>query len=242
MRWYIGFDDTDTLHSELGTGKYARYFARNLEPEFSVWGVVRQQLPQLPDIPFTTHNSSACVVVDTKSPSARDDLIQAATGHIHRYFQEGSDPGLCIACEADGAPALESFGRLCSAEIVTQKQAYTAGATIHLSGHGGTNDGVIGALAAVGLTMSGWGGSFIQFADIRSLPARISIRDLRQRGIEPVAASRKGLLPTDGQELICPRGIRPRLWAGRPVLPLVQNGNLDWEPIEGNEKDMEAKK
>jgi len=232
MRWYVGFDDTDTLHSEIGTGKYARYFAETIRTAFPVWGVVRQQLPQLEGIPFTTHNSSACVVIDTSSDKALDDLIQAATDHVHRYFQEGSDPGLCIACETDKSPILENFGRLCSAEIVTQKQAFAAGSNIHLSGHGGTNDGIIGALAAVGLTMSGWGGSFIDYADIRNLPSRISIQELRERGIEPVAALRKGLAPHDRQKLMAPRGIRPRLWGGRPVLPLLQSNNLDWEPIE----------
>lgn len=242
MRWYIGFDDTDTLHSDIGTGKYARYFAQDIGLEFSVWGVVRQQLPQLPGIPFTTHNSSACVVVDSDRGSALDDLVQAATHHIHRYFQEGSDPGLCIACEADRTPSLERFGRLCSAEIVTQKQARTAGISIHLSGHGGTNDGIIGALAAVGLTMSGWAGSFIDYADIRNLPPRVSIQEVREMGIEPVAALRKGTAPYNRQAVICPRGIRPRLWSGRPVLPLLQNEDLDWEPIEWNKKDIQGYK
>jgi len=27
MHWYIGFNDPDTLDSEIGTGRYARYFA-----------------------------------------------------------------------------------------------------------------------------------------------------------------------------------------------------------------------
>ena len=39
----------------------------------------------------------------------------------------------------------------------------TAEAGIHLSGHGGTNDGIIGATAAVGLTACGWSARFLEY-------------------------------------------------------------------------------
>lgn len=236
MRWYIGFDDTDTLDSEIGTGRYARYFAQSIAQEVCVWGVVRHQLPQLADIPFTTHNSSACVVLETEDPEIGKELMHRAYAHVQAYYQEGSDPGLCIAGSDQRSQEVEDFGRRASARIVSQGEAYAAACGLHLSGHGGTEDGVIGALAAVGLTMSGWGGSFIDYADIRKLPERIQIRDLRQRGIEPVALRRKGLVPSDEQMVVAPRGIRPRLWAGRPVLPLQQREDFSWEPVDRQKK------
>ncbi|ACV68764.1 hypothetical protein [Desulfohalobium retbaense] len=236
MKCYIGFDDTDTLHSDLGTGKYARYFAQSIQADFPVTGVVRQQFPQLPDIPFTTHNSSACVIVEVESTADVDRLREAAVGHIQNYFQDGSDPGLCLACETNRCADIENFGRLCSSRIVSQDEAYAIARPIHLSGHGGTNDGIIGALAGVGLTMSGWGGSFIDFGDIRSLPPEIPIGELRRRGIEPVAAVRKGLVPHDDQYVDTSYGIRPRLWGGRPVLLLLQKDDFNWIPSDRRKK------
>ena len=44
MRVYIGFDDTDVLNSDFGTGKLARRFEKLIPGECRVWGVVRQQL------------------------------------------------------------------------------------------------------------------------------------------------------------------------------------------------------
>jgi len=49
---------------------------------------------------------------------------------------------------------------------------------VHLSGHAGTNDGIIGAAAAVGLTISAWSGRFIEFGKLRDLQDGISVSDL----------------------------------------------------------------
>ena len=70
MRIYIGFDDTDVVGADRGTGKLARWFENKLPDGCHLWGVVRQQFPQDERIPFTANNSSACVVVDTELRSA----------------------------------------------------------------------------------------------------------------------------------------------------------------------------
>ncbi|MFA5286400.1 MAG: hypothetical protein WC347_12460, partial [Smithellaceae bacterium] len=62
MRVYIGFDDTDVLNSDFGTGKLARRYEQMIPAACNVWGVVRQQLLMDPAIPYTSHNGSACVV------------------------------------------------------------------------------------------------------------------------------------------------------------------------------------
>ncbi|EUA24672.1 hypothetical protein I552_3211 [Mycobacterium xenopi 3993] len=59
--------------------------------------------------------------------------------------------------------ALVDFGRRAKREVLCTNQAHelAAGLGVHLSGHGGSCDGVIGALAAVGLHLSGNDGLFI---------------------------------------------------------------------------------
>ena len=93
MRVYIGFDDTDHIDADRGTGKLARWFKRELPEGCRIWGVVRQQLLVHEDIPYTSHNSSACVVVEVEDDSLVEDLISRAAKHIERYSLEGSDPG-----------------------------------------------------------------------------------------------------------------------------------------------------
>ena len=232
MRAYIGFDDTDSHDSEFGTGKIARRFDNVLPEGCHMWGVVRQQLLIDERIPYTSHNSSACVVIDFPDLSLKDELISRAAGYVERESAPGSDPGLCLACEGDHALTdLISFGRLCATRIVTQKEALQAASGIHISGHGGTNDGIIGAAAAVGLTASGWSGRFIEFAGLRRFPDIVAVSELEKYGIVVVSLDRDAMVP-DPQDIIYTKGwLRPRLWGKKPILPVLCRGKNMWESV-----------
>jgi hypothetical protein len=237
MRIYIGFDDTDTSDSDRGTGKLARWFEAELPDECHLWGVVRQQLLLDELIAYTSHNSSACAVVEAPDASYMDELITKAIDHVRRHFIPGSDPGLCVVAEGHPAlPRLIQFGRTCTAKVVTQREALQAGSGIHLSGHGGTNDGIIGAAAAVGLTAYGWGGRFIEFGRLRDFPEKVRISDLEQLGIAVVSIEQDARVPSS-QDVVDTKGwLRPRLWGGGPVLPIISGGNSHWETIGGKRK------
>jgi hypothetical protein len=233
MRIYIGFDDTDTVDSDRGTGKLARWFENELPKSCRLWGVVRQQLLLDPSIHYTTHNSSACAIVETSNHYSVDDLISSAVHHVERHFIPGSDPGLCIASEDNPAlPKLIHFGRICIAKVVTQKEALQTASGSHLSGHGGTNDGIIGAAAAVGLTAHGWGGRFIEFGRLRDFTEKVLVSDLERSGITVVSINRDAQVPTP-EDMVDTKGwLRPRLWGGKPVLPVMPRGNNLWETVE----------
>jgi hypothetical protein len=93
MYVYIGFDDTDNLNADRGTGKLARWFEDELPKDCRLEGVVRQQLLIHERIPYTSHNSSACVIVHAPDASLAELLTAKAISHIERYSLEGSDPG-----------------------------------------------------------------------------------------------------------------------------------------------------
>lgn len=221
MRIYIGFDDTDTVDADRGTGKLARWFENKLPKGCRMWGVVRQQLPQMEGIPFTSHNSSACVIVDTEESSIVERLIELGTTHILEHFMEGSDPGLCVAAEGNGNLSdLVQFGRTCCNRIVSQTEALSAAASVHLSGHGGTNDGIIGAAAAVGLTLHGWSGRFIEYGRLRNYPDTVTVDDLEKEGIRILPLERNAMVPALDDRIHTHNWLRPRLWGSRPVLPV----------------------
>lgn len=243
MRIYIGFDDTDTADSDRGTGKLARRLENELPEGCRLWGVVRQQLLIDDAIPYTSHNSSACAVVKCPEDVSLDELISRAVAHIERHFIPGSDPGLCVVA-GDGHPALLPlirFGRLCAQKVVTRKDAVSAASGAHLSGHGGTNEGIIGAAAAVGLTVYGWAGRFIEFGRLRDFPEKVSVGDLEKSGIVVVSAGRDAELPAP-EDLVDTKGwLRPRLWCGRPVLPVVARGKGRWETVEERKQTRRKK-
>ena len=242
MRIYIGFDDTDTIDSDRGTGKLARWFENELPKSCRLWGVVRQQLLLNDSIPYTTHNSSACAIVECSNAPLMDDLISRAVRHIERHFIHGSDPGLCIASEDNPAlSGLIDFGRACTSRVVTQKDALQAAQGSHLSGHGGSNDGIIGAAAAVGLTIQAWGGRFIEFGRLRDFPERVRVSDLERSGIAVVSIDRDARFPAL-EEVIDTKGwLRPRLWGGRPVLPVIPRGDNLWETVEERKRRKREK-
>lgn len=232
MRAYIGFDDTDILGAEVGTGKLVRRFEAVLPAGCRLWGVVRQQLLVDPRIPYTSHNSSACAVVDFGAPALRDELIERASAHIERESCVGSDPGLCLACEGDEALRdLAALGLACTARIVSQEEAVRAAGGAHLSGHGGTCDGIIGAAAAVGLTAQGWSGRFIEFGGLRDIPDLVRVADLAARRIRVVSLDRDAVIPDEADEVDTRGWLRPRLWGGSVVLPVRKRAERLWENV-----------
>ncbi len=232
MRVYIGFDDTDVLNSEFGTGKLARRYEQLIPGGCTIWGVVRQQLLVDPGIPYTSHNSSACVVVDCPGMSFIEALKIEAIAHIEAASLPGSDPGLCLVCEGDPALVnLHVFGRQCTEKIVSQDDAMQAVGSAHLSGHGGTNDGIIGAAAAVGLTASGWAGRFIEYSNLRAFSDRVAVSELMQKGIHVVSLDRDACCPCP-EDIVDTRGwLRPRLWGHAAVLPVKPVGPGLWESL-----------
>lgn len=159
MRVLVSIDDTDNLESR-GTGEIASLIAEALQKEG--WGkagmVTRHQLLVHPDIPYTSHNSAMCFVAEI-AEGCLDRVTSFAGDFLDHECAAGSDPGLCIAPVdrlGDGAELIE-FGLLAKREVLTMQMAYDLAGRlgVHLSQHGGTGQGVIGALAGAGLRL--WG-------------------------------------------------------------------------------------
>jgi len=226
MKIYVAFDDTDALGCGRGTGKLARWFEEKLPKNTSLFGILRQQLLFRDDIPYTSHNSSLVCVVQAQSEKVIPDLIHLATEHIKEFFVDGSDPGLCICSENN--PALKElipFGKSCLETKMTQKQAHFAATGAHLSGHGGTNDGVIGSAAGVGLTHNGMHGRFNELRKgdfrLREVKEETTVSFLRSVGIEVVSMERKGTNPVDTDIVRNFGWLRPLLFMGKPFIPVV---------------------
>jgi len=232
VKVYIAFDDTDTVDSEAGTGKLARRFEALLPGGCRLWGVLRQQLLVDDRIPYTSHNSSACAVVVLREPSQAGELLERAIAHIEKESAPGSDPGLCLAPENGvSLSALMAFGVRCTKAVVSQKEALAATKGFHLSGHGGTNDGIIGAAAAVGLTASGWNGRFIEFGRLRNLPDRVPVETLERHGMQIVPMDRDGRAPGEGDWIDTNGWLRPRLLGHRAVIAVAPAGPGSWRTL-----------
>ena len=158
---FVGIDDTD-MPKRSGTNKLARALAGDLADDYRCKRIVRHQLSDDPRVPRTSKNSAACLVFSSTGGGSVDVLIARVRDYLQTKSIPGSDPGLCVAI--DVPEAVMAFGTRCKQELVTQGDARLLARRhrLHLEGLGGTEDGVIGAVAAVGLAAPGDDGRIVQ--------------------------------------------------------------------------------
>jgi hypothetical protein len=187
MSILISIDDTDNLTS-WGTGRLARKIADALATDYSIYGVTRHQLYVHPDIPYTSHNSCAVIHVESDITAAVDAIFSNVKQMMLDDFVEGSDPGIAVALSGSVSPSLVAFGKDAKCTILTQKKArrLAKNLNIRLEGLGGTEDGVIGAMAGLGLAVNLNDGRFIQKGKIRDVLGPCSVKQLLEAGIDEV--------------------------------------------------------
>lgn len=224
---FIGIDDTDNRESR-GTGHLARTAAAQLAAAYSVTGVVRHQLFFDPRVPYTKNNSSAAILLQGEGKLDLEAIFHQVKGIMLADFQPGSDPGLCVAAVVP--ETVTAFGRRTKVDLVTQEEArqLAAQSGIRLEGLGGTQGGVIGALAAVGLAASGEDGRYIQVGRLRELSGLQPVTALLEAGIHHVQtlegqAVTQGLVNTDR--------LRPAR-RGRVPVAVVRWENDAWQPLK----------
>ncbi|GGP62213.1 DNA-binding protein [Shewanella saliphila] len=167
--WLICIDDTDDIGTK-GTGEIAEEIMALIVAESAVssvnklgikratW-VTRHQLFVHPDIPYTSHNSAMCF--ELESDLSLSQIKQLCIAHLVAESAAVADPGLAIVDKhtltADDCHQLIAFGVDAKQMVKTKNEAYQLAKTVNvdLSEHGGTGQGVIGALAGIGLRLSG---------------------------------------------------------------------------------------
>jgi hypothetical protein len=229
---YLGIDDTDTLDT-AGTNQLARLIAARLPAGFGLRVVLRHQLLDDPRIPYTSQNGSASLTVSGATGVPGDRLLPMLQSEIRAWFTPGSDPGLCLA--SAGVPAaVVDFGRRCQREVVSQAEARALAlrAGLHLEDFGGTGDGVIGALAAVGLAAGGGDGRVVHLPGWTwpdTFHGTHPISALRERGVEEVRELDSGRPVTDGIVAVGKR-LRPAYRDRRVVLFVERADQTDGTP------------
>ena len=228
MMILIGLDDTDVLESR-GTGHLAREIAGKLSAKYELLGVTRHQLLVDPRVPCTKNNSCSTILLDGKELPDPQELLPQVKTWMLADFQEGSDPGLCVAT-APVAAAIVDFGRRAQQDLVTQAEARALAAEhqVPLLGLGGDEDGVIGALSAVGLAACGDDGRYVLVGRSRQLRGMQPVPALLDAGIstvrtldgEPVT---EGLVNTDK--------LRPARRGGQAVAIVEQEAD-HWQPLK----------
>jgi len=202
----IGIDDTDNLESR-GTGYRARCLGARLHDQGlgRVNGISRHQLLVDDAIPYTSHNSAACLRLELAEGTDPAAVIDNCREFLRAESAPGSDAGLCVSPLARVNDTLQSFGKRAQREVLHRQEAEDMAKHegAYLEGLTGDHGGMIGALAAVGLRAWGADGRFVWVEGIRERAnQQYSIKDLlAETGVDRVMTL-AGKLITDGTQML----------------------------------------
>jgi len=231
----VAIDDTDNAEPGcVGTGKLARMLARELVDRglAGAANVTRHQLLVHPDIPFTSHNSAACIEATAVTAPA-DVVAEAARAFVLDHPNAGANPGLCVLEPAAVPPLLLAFAKRAQTEVLALAEADDTAARLDgtVWWHGETGQGRIGAMAAVALRRSGEDGRFIGLAGVRGLEGVLTVGEILARSPIARVETLEGETLAADVAIDTQDWIRPALRGGRPVLR-VRRLEDRWVPEE----------
>jgi hypothetical protein len=215
---YVGIDDTDNLESR-GTGRLARGIAAELGKSYQVYGVTRHQLLVHPDIPYTSHNSSAVIHLHDCDDGDVGRIFHKVKKLMMADFIEGSDPGLAVATSSQITTGVAAFGLDAKKMVVGMDRAkeVARNAGITVEGLGGTCGGIIGAMAGIGLASMGNDGRFLMKGRARDLKYCVrTLPEVLATGIDQVVTLDGRLV--SGGKVDLGRSANPSFVQGKAVL------------------------
>ncbi len=231
MKYLIGLDDTDNKDSR-GTGFKSRQLATELA-NLNICkplGITRHQLFVHPNIPFTSHNSSACIEAEATTP---DEIISYAREFLLKNAEVGSDAGLCVSELSTIPEEVKIWGKRAKIEVLTMNEAYqiSKNYNILLEGLTGEKTGIIGSLAAIGLRADGNDGRYLMLNnfEIRDLNGIYSATHLKQ--IFPQLAIfdvKNNIFVAENSKIFLGEWMRPVLRNGLAVLIVESVDNKEY--------------
>jgi hypothetical protein len=239
VKLYLGLDDTDNADS-VGTGRLSRMLAEELELRKLVSDCenTRHQFLVDPAIPYTSHNSSACIAAEAVGDTPLEQIARAAVEFLEEHFHEGANPGLCLA-EADSVPdSFVGLGRRAQREVIelAEVRELAAESAAFVWWGGETGQGLIGALGGVGLRSTGGDGRFIALRGIRELRGVLRAGEIVARSAVDCVESESGEVLSDDTPVDTRDWVRPVPRGGRRVLRVRREGD-SWVPAERRKKE-----
>jgi len=228
-KFIIGIDDTDNRYSR-GTGHRARKLGALITKRKlgNLCSISRHQLLVDERIPYTSHNSSASIVIDQVTDTEK--LIFFCKKFLWWHSAIGSDTGLCIVESSKIGKEIIDWGIRAKTEVLNKNQAHSLAESqkILLKGLRGEKIGVIGSLAAVGLNAGGNDGRLLWLPGMRETEGIFSVEKIQQNlHIDEICTLKNDILASETKVYI-------GLWS-RPV-NINKKITLFVEEVKNNEQ------
>ncbi|SMD07176.1 hypothetical protein [Sporomusa malonica] len=198
------------------------------------WGkcswITRHQLLLDPAVPYTSHNSSMCFKADIKIEYLQQ-IIDYASDFLEQESQVEADPGLCVVVSDEflDNQSLIDFGYRVKREVVTKDDAYSLARQlkVHLSEHGGSGQGIIGALAGAGLRLSDNDGWIKGKVKINALNNIINVRELCSHPAVDKVKNLHGGYLGDSELILLGNMVKSILMEGKAVVLVHKLDDVD---------------
>lgn len=188
-------------------------------------GITRHQLFVHENIPYTSHNSAMCFFAATEADQL-EATIRFGEDFLRTESAAGSDPGLCVVADSRlDQEALISFGRSAKRSVLTKQEAYDLAGRlgVHLSEHGGTGGGIIGALAAIGLRLQGNDGRFRGWHHFGTAGELATSTELRAHAMVDAVVDEDGRALADDTPIVLAEDtVKTVLLGGARVVPVAR--------------------
>lgn len=230
---YVCIDDTDELGGEISTGEISEQLRAYVQEKYAPCSLVTRHQLFLDDaIPYTSHNSSMCFTTHL-TLAQKDDLIAFAIKHLENICAPSSQPGLCVGFEEMlvDPKALIKFGEDAKCKVLTKEAAYAMATrqNLHLSEHKNGGQGVIGALAGIGLRLQGNDGRVK--GKIKLKQSTISVKELLALDeICAVRLSNQEALPLEA--IVYVNEALKTVWLNHEPVLLVEKTENGYVPLD----------
>jgi hypothetical protein len=240
MFYLIGIDDTDNQKSP-DTSSLGWQLGLKLETDGSsrLISVTRHKLLQNPALPGVRSNSAACLLVESQAESRRD-LELACRQYLLHASAPGSDPGFALTPWSQVTPAVVTWGKQAKQELLDRQGAISLARQtgISIAGLTGNGNGVIGALAAIGLFHTGNDGRYAWLPGLRELQGIYGVEDLMTACPFDRLENEYGRRPISRDQILFGEKARPILRDGKALLLLKASEKglpYEWETLSMEE-------
>jgi tRNA(Ile2) C34 agmatinyltransferase TiaS len=224
MRVLVGIDDTDVAGGATSTARLARELGETLNGQARFIGSLGHIL--FSGVSATTNNKASCVVLDCEEPSALDELFERIVDYVEWRASLASSPGIVMASAK--MAGLVELGCESARREIRMNEVVPLLVEHRFKGFG-SQRGLIGAAAAIGLTARGWSGRWLEFGNLRRFERAVQVRELTEQRIYTVSIETDAEAPAPEDWIDTHGWLRPQLIAGAAALPLRRIGDGLWE-------------
>lgn len=234
MRILIGLDNTGTKENN-GTGEMARRLGEYIQFDglAQVESITRHFLLNSPEIQFSLQNKAYCITASTEEINYAT-LADKCRSYLKRNIAPGSDAGFCLAEWERVGSAIQNFGKRAKSQALSQLDTLTLTESIISEGLSGNGDGIIGALASIGLRAGGRDGSFTWLPGLKELRGEYTPDELHQAAHINEVRQMTGVLIRQTESIDVGKSVQPLLHDGRAVLfveKTCEDGKIKWRTL-----------